>query len=60
MNRIFCTYSIMHPVVYHIEKYSSEKLFDENDTTFLIATGKCIALMVRGGFDCYRKVSGSK
>ena len=24
----------------HIEKYSSEKLFDENDMTFVNATGK--------------------
>ena len=36
----FCAYCIMHPMVHHIEKYSSEKLFDENDRTFLNATGK--------------------
>ena len=40
MKRTFCAYSIMRPVVHHIEKYSSEKLFDENDMTFLNATGK--------------------
>ena len=28
----------MHPMAYHIEKYSNEKLFDENDMTFLNAT----------------------
>ena len=36
----FCAYSTMCPVVHHIEKYSSEKLFDENDMTFLNATRK--------------------
>ena len=40
MKGTFCTYSIMRPMVHHIEKYSSEKLFDENDMTFLNATGK--------------------
>ena len=40
MKRTFCAYSIMRPMVYHIEKYNSEKLFDENDMTFLNATGK--------------------
>ena len=50
----------MRPIVYHIEKYSSKKLFDENDMTFLNATEKCLAWLVRGGFDCYRTVSGSK
>ena len=40
MKGTFCAYSIMRPMVYHIEEYSSEKLFDENDTTFLSATGK--------------------
>ena len=47
-------------MVHHIKKYSSEKLFDENDMTFLNATGKRIAWLVRGGFDCYRTVSGRK
>ena len=36
----FCAYSIMRPMVHHIDKYSSEKLFDENDMTFLNATQK--------------------
>ena len=36
----FCTYYIMRLMVHHIEKYSSEKLFDENDMTFPNATGK--------------------
>ena len=40
MKRIFWSYSIMHPMVDHIEKYSGEKLFDENDMTFLNAIGK--------------------
>ena len=40
MKGTFCAYCIMRPMVHHIEKYSSEKLFDENDITFLIATGK--------------------
>ena len=40
MKRTFCAYSIMRPIVYHIEKYSSEKLFDENDIEFLNGTGK--------------------
>ena len=40
MKITFWAYSIMHPVVHHIEKYSNEKLFDENDMTFLIAIGK--------------------
>ena len=30
----------MRSMAHHIEKYSSEKLFDENDITFLNATGK--------------------
>ena len=36
----FCAYSIMRPMVHHIEKYSSEKLSDENDMIFLNAKGK--------------------
>ena len=36
---IFCAYSVIRPMVYHTEKYSSEKLFDEYDMTFLNATG---------------------
>ena len=40
MKGAFCAYSIMRAVVYHIKKYSSEKLFEENDMTFLNATGK--------------------
>ena len=36
----FCAYSIMRPMVHHIEKYSGEKLFDRSDMTFLYATGK--------------------
>ena len=60
MKRAFCAYSIMRPIVHHIEKYSSEKLFDENYMTFLNATGKGIAWLVREGFHCYRTISGSK
>ena len=30
----FSAYSIMRPMVHHIEKYSGEKVFDENDMTF--------------------------
>ena len=40
MKRKFWAYSIMHLMVHHIEKYISEKLFDENDMTFKNATGK--------------------
>ena len=40
MKGVFCTYSIMRPVVHHIEMHSSEKLFDQNDITFLNAAGK--------------------
>ena len=40
MKGTFCAYSIMRPIVHHIKKYSSEKLFDENYMTFLNATGK--------------------
>ena len=40
MKGTFCTYCIMRPMVHHIEKYSNEKLFNENDMTFLNATGK--------------------
>ena len=36
----FCAYCIMCPMVHHIEKYSSEKLFDENDMIFLNGAGK--------------------
>ena len=39
MKGTFCAYCIMRPMV-HIEKYSSEKLFNENDMTFLNATEK--------------------
>ena len=34
VKRTCCEYSITHPIVYHIEKYSCEKLIDENDMTF--------------------------
>ena len=40
MKRTFCAYCIMRPMVYHKEKYSSEKIFGENDMTFSNATGK--------------------
>ena len=60
MRRKFSAYSIMCPVVHHIEKNNNEKLFDENDMTFLNATGKLIAWLVTGAFDCYRTISGSK
>ena len=40
MKGTFCAYSVMRPLVYHIEKYSSEKIFDENDMIFLSGTGK--------------------
>ena len=40
MKGTFSANSIMRPMVHHIEKYSSEKLFEENDMTFLNATGK--------------------
>ena len=40
MKGTFRAYCIMRPIVHHIEKYSSEKLFDENDITFLNGTGK--------------------
>ena len=40
MKRTFCAYCIMRPMVNHREKYNSEKLFDENDMTFLNTTGK--------------------
>ena len=36
----FCAYSIMRPMVHHIEKYSSEKLFNDNDMIFLYAIAK--------------------
>ena len=34
MKGTFCAYSIMRPMVHYIEKYSGEKLFDENDLAF--------------------------
>ena len=40
MKGAFCAYCIMRPTVHHVEKYSSEKLFKENDMRFLNATGK--------------------
>ena len=40
MKGTFWSYCIMRPMVYHIEKYSSERPFDENDMTFLNGTGK--------------------
>ena len=40
MKGTFFAYCIMHPIVHYIEKYGSEKLFDENDMKFLNATGK--------------------
>ena len=40
MKGTFCAYCIMHPMVHQIEKYSSEKLFNENDMTFLNSMGK--------------------
>ena len=50
----------MRPMVHHIEKYSSEKLFDEKDMTFLNGTRELITWLARGGFDCYRTISGTK
>ena len=40
MKGTFCAYSIMRPMVHHIEKYNNEKLFKGNDMTFFNATGK--------------------
>ena len=40
MKGTFYAYCIMRPMVHHIEKYSSEKIFNENDMKFLNATGK--------------------
>ena len=40
MEGTFYVYFIMRPIVHHIEAYSSEKLFGENDIVFLNATGK--------------------
>ena len=40
MKGTFCAYCIMRPIVHHIEKYGSEKLFDENDMLFFNAMGK--------------------
>ena len=56
----FCAYSIMRAMVYHIEMYSSEKLFEEKDMTVLNGTGKRITWLVRRGFFCYRTISRSK
>ena len=53
---------ILHNASYGIpyRKCNSEKLFDENDITFLNATGKLLVWLVRGGFDCYRTISGTQ
>ena len=40
MKGTFYSYPTMRPMVHHIEKYSSEKLFDESDMTFLNVTEK--------------------
>ena len=40
MEGTVCMYSITRPIVHHIKRYNSEKLFSENDMTFLNATGK--------------------
>ena len=40
MKRTSWVYSIIHPMVHHIERYSNEELFDENDMTFENAIGK--------------------
>ena len=40
MKGTFSAYSIVRPVVYHIEKCSNGKLFEENDMTLINATGK--------------------
>ena len=40
MKGIFCAYSIMRPMEYHLEKHSSKKLVDEMDVKFLNGTGK--------------------
>ena len=40
MKETFCAYSVMCPMVYDIEMYSNEKLFDENEIPFLNGTGK--------------------
>jgi len=50
----------MYPMVHNIEKYSSEKLFDENDMKFLNATEKWMTWLVTRGFDYYRTISESK
>ena len=60
MKGTFCTYSFMRPMEHHIEKYSGEKLFDQNDITFLHGTGKLITWLVRRVFDCYRTIAGTK
>ena len=40
MKGTFCAYCTMRPMLHHIEKYCSEKLFDENGMTFLNGAGK--------------------
>ena len=40
MKGTFSAYCIMRPMVHHIEKYGSEKLFDENDLAFLNFIGE--------------------
>ena len=40
MKGAFCAYCVMRVMVHYIEKYSSEKLYDENDMAFLNATRK--------------------
>ena len=42
MKVTFGTYCIVRPMVHHVEKYSSEKLFDENDMVFLNGTEELI------------------
>ena len=40
MDGTVLAYSIIRPMEHHIEKYSSEKLFGQNNMKFLNATGK--------------------
>ena len=40
MKGTFCAYCIMHPMLHHMEKYSSEKLINESGMTFLNDAGK--------------------
>ena len=47
-------------MVHHIEKHSSDKLFDQNDMAFLNATGKLITLLIGRDFDRYRTILRSK